>query len=170
MNMGTTDWGHGGQSGQEQPSTGIAFILWLSCLFGVCGVHRFYLGRPVTGLLYVITFGFLGIGQLLDLFWMRDMVQRANRKRLLSGGPPPRLLPAPPPGRARTDSAPDLRKALLRSAAAHGGQITVAQGVMATGASFDVVEKTLDEMARSSHVGIDNHPDTGAVVYDFGRL
>jgi hypothetical protein len=41
---------------------------------------------------------------------------------------------------------------------------------MATGQSFETVEKTLDEMAKSGYVGIDNHPETGAVVYTFNQL
>lgn len=153
----------------EQHSTGTAFLLWLSCLFGVCGIHRFYLGKPVTGLLYLFTFGFLGIGQLLDLFWMRDMVLLANTKnRLLASPRQPKLLPPARP-RPRVNAEEELRVKLLTSANDHGGKLSVSQGVMATGQSFETVEKALDEMAKSGYVGIDNHPETGAVVYTFNQ-
>ena len=52
----------------------LAFIL---CLFlGPVGVHRFYVGKVGTGLLYLFTGGLL-IGWILDLFallfgWFRD--------------------------------------------------------------------------------------------------
>ena len=36
--------------------------------FGVFGVHRFMLGRPVTGLLYALTGGLLGAGLVFDFF------------------------------------------------------------------------------------------------------
>lgn len=35
--------------------------------FGVLGMHRFYVGRPFTGLLYFFTGGFFVIGMLIDL-------------------------------------------------------------------------------------------------------
>lgn len=46
---------------------GVAFALWLACVFGLCGIHRFYLGKTGTGLLWLFTGGLLGVGQLIDL-------------------------------------------------------------------------------------------------------
>lgn len=43
----------------------IAFILCF--LFGIMGVHRFYAGRPVSGLIQLLTVGGLGIWWLVDL-------------------------------------------------------------------------------------------------------
>ncbi|BDA85999.1 hypothetical protein Sa4125_35410 [Aureimonas sp. SA4125] len=72
-----------------------AFILWLLCFAGLCGLHRFYLGRPWTGLLWLLTFGLLGIGQLIDLFLIPSMlregalesrIDRMERERALSRG------------------------------------------------------------------------------------
>ncbi|TAE49120.1 MAG: TM2 domain-containing protein [Bacteroidetes bacterium] len=45
---------------------------WLVALFlciflGVLGIHRFYLGYPVWGLIFLFTGGFFGIGYILDL-------------------------------------------------------------------------------------------------------
>ncbi|KQQ81855.1 NINE protein [Aureimonas sp. Leaf324] len=60
-----------------------AFVLWLCCLIGICGLHRFYLGRPLTGLLWLFTFGLLGIGQLIDLFLLPSMVRQENLERRL---------------------------------------------------------------------------------------
>jgi TM2 domain-containing membrane protein YozV len=40
----------------------------LLCLFvGVLGVHRFWVGKIGTGILWLLTGGLLGIGALIDL-------------------------------------------------------------------------------------------------------
>ena len=41
---------------------------------------------------------------------------------------------------------------------------------MATGASFTEVEETMKEMLRTGYVSVDNHPNTGIVIYDFHEL
>ena len=47
-------------------------------MVGICGVHRMYLGQTGYGLIMLFTFGFLGIGQLLDLFLIPGAVKHAN--------------------------------------------------------------------------------------------
>jgi TM2 domain-containing membrane protein YozV len=66
-------------------TNGMAYLLWLPGLFLVCGVHRFYCGRPITGLVWLFTFGLLGVGQLLDLLLIPGMVERANWRSGMGG-------------------------------------------------------------------------------------
>lgn len=43
----------------------VAFFL---CLFlGYLGVHKFYEGRILLGMVYLLTFGLLGVGVIWDL-------------------------------------------------------------------------------------------------------
>ena len=58
--------------------SGTAYLLWALGFCGLCGLHRFYLGQPVPGILYLLTFGICGIGQLIDLFLIPGEVRTAN--------------------------------------------------------------------------------------------
>jgi hypothetical protein len=42
-------------------------LLLLCLILGFLGVHRFYVGKIRTGLLWLFTLGFLGMGQIVDL-------------------------------------------------------------------------------------------------------
>ncbi len=41
--------------------------LLLSIFLGVFGIHRFYVGKTGTGILYLLTGGLLGIGVIYDI-------------------------------------------------------------------------------------------------------
>ncbi|NUM36120.1 MAG: TM2 domain-containing protein [Candidatus Brocadiae bacterium] len=58
-----------------------AYFIWL--FLGIIGGHRFYLGKWFTGLLYAVSFGFLGVGWLLDFFLIVPMVKSARKKATL---------------------------------------------------------------------------------------
>lgn len=58
---------------RDKPSLPVAYGLLLLGWFGFCGLHRFYVGRWVSGLIWLFTFGLLGIGQFIDLFLLPRM-------------------------------------------------------------------------------------------------
>lgn len=54
--------------------TPIGYILWI---FGFSGSHRFYFGKPITGTIWFLTLGLLGIGWLIDLILIPGMTREA---------------------------------------------------------------------------------------------
>lgn len=54
----------------------VAWILLV--LLGVFGVHRFYLEKWLTGILYLVTAGLFGIGILYDLCTLNEQVNEYN--------------------------------------------------------------------------------------------
>ena len=71
----------------ERRSLGFSYGLWALGLAGVCGLQRFYNRKPYSGTLYLLTFGLCGLGQLVDLWLMPEMVEQANARSLLRGAP-----------------------------------------------------------------------------------
>jgi hypothetical protein len=154
-------------------STPIAYVLWF--FWGFLGVHRLYLGKPITALLYFGTSAFLGLGWLYDLITLPRQVEWFQLRRLLlqNAGTRPLALPSPPraPGRARPLRKPEeIMVALLRFAQEHQGSDSVTEGVIETGAPFKKVELVLREMLESGYVDVTNDPETGTVRYVFPEL
>lgn len=55
-------------------------IAWLLLVYlGVFGIHRLYMGKWITGLFYLLTFGGLGIGVFFDFWTLNDQVDDLNR-------------------------------------------------------------------------------------------
>lgn len=65
------------QTGRSNYSVG-----WLLLSFlGLFGIHRFYIGKWLTGLLYLVTGGLVGIGYLYDLWTFNSQINEANAQR-----------------------------------------------------------------------------------------
>jgi TM2 domain-containing membrane protein YozV len=54
-------------------------IAWLLLTYaGYLGIHRFYMGKWATGLLYLLTFGLLGFGWMWDFCTMNTLIAEVN--------------------------------------------------------------------------------------------
>ncbi len=55
---------------------------WVLLTFlGAFGIHRFYLGKWITGVLYLLTLGLFGIGVAYDFWTLNDQISEANAER-----------------------------------------------------------------------------------------
>ena len=56
-------------------------VAWILLTFlGLLGGHRFYLGKWISGVLYLLTGALLGMGLLYDFWTLNDQVSMANRQ------------------------------------------------------------------------------------------
>jgi TM2 domain-containing membrane protein YozV len=172
-----------------------SYLLWALWLFGLAGIHRFYNKKYGSGIFWLITWGCFGIGQMIDLLLIPEMVDEHNyRERLRLGATQFGMLPQATvqwvvpsdtagamvantqPSQnviAQTNTPPTKEQrmiTLLKAAQARGGKLSVTQGVLDTGLSFEEVEATLKEMVKSGYVAATNDPHTGVVTYDFIEL
>lgn len=54
---------------------------WILLIFlGVFGVHRMYMGKWITAIIYLFTFGLFGLGYLYDLCTLNRQIDEQNRR------------------------------------------------------------------------------------------
>ncbi|AVH70614.1 TM2 domain-containing protein [Nostoc sp. 'Lobaria pulmonaria (5183) cyanobiont'] len=158
---------------QQKDRLLVSYILCAVGFIGVGGLHRFYNGRIVTGLFWLLTGGVFGIGQFVDLFFIPNIVDEYQHNLRLKAGVSPFGVPlnqAVVASQVHRPTGNQLMVKLIEAAESKDGILTVTQGVKFTGASFAEVEATLKEMYKSGYVKIDNDPNTGAVTYHFHEL
>ena len=57
-------------------------LAWIFLTFlGIFGVHRFYQGKIITGLIYLFTGGLFLVGWLYDLYTLNEQIATENRCR-----------------------------------------------------------------------------------------
>lgn len=165
----------------------VSYLLAALGFVGVSGVHRFYLGKPITGIIWFLTGGLFMLGTIYDLITMESQVREANRYALPLGHPqgmlPPGAAPygsgyAPQPGYAPPAPDPnadlrnpeiDLELRVLKLARLRGGMLTAASTAAELAIPVAEADAELTKIAKAGHANVDV-TDEGAVVYDFPSL
>lgn len=156
----------------------VSYALWLGAFMGLGGLHRLYNGKIGSGLLWLFTWGIFGVGQFVDLFLIPNMSEEYEMKLRLKMGvtgvgipldsttsAPTQVIPPSP------QPAPEkLMLRILKAAQKRGGQISVTQAVLDTGADFEEVEAELKEMVKKGYANIENHYTKGTVFYEFPEI
>jgi TM2 domain-containing membrane protein YozV len=61
-------------------------LAWILLTFlGIFGIHRFYMGKWITGILYLLTGGLFSLGILYDLWTLNGQVSEINRRESFVG-------------------------------------------------------------------------------------
>lgn len=163
---------------RQEINVGVAYLLWALGFFGVCGIHRFYMGKTASGVVWLLTAGVCGFGQFIDVFLIPSIAQERNRylwerertNRLLNMMETGQNLgansiAANSPKQIQEKSDPMLK--LLKAAAANGNVLSVGQAMISTEMPQEEVEDLLKKALRQGIAHVDNDPRTGAVRYYF---
>ena len=140
----------------ERRSIAISYLLWCLSLVGLCGLQRFYNRKPLSGLLWLCTFGLCFIGQLVDLLLIPELVQQANQP----------LLQARQEA-AQASAPPSLERQLLQLARRTGERgFTINDALLALSPEADSLKVTA-EIERLLHAGLLDvgNDERGRVVY-----
>ncbi|MDJ0718778.1 MAG: TM2 domain-containing protein [Prochloraceae cyanobacterium] len=143
-------------------NTVTAYLLWCFWFLGFAGIHRFYLGKPLTGLIWFFSWGVFGIGQIIDLLMIPWMVEEQNFKyRALYG-----LTPAAEISPFQTISiAPESDTHIILKLLKDNIEVTLADCVLATEKDVQTVKDLLLQMQRDELIEIGNRESDGVVVY-----
>lgn len=156
-------------------STRTAYLLWVGS-FVIPGLHRFYLGKIGSGVLYFLTWGLFGLGTIYDGITLPEQVREANLKLRMRGMLDDELdevaalsyrrsRPFVPTG-GRPGAGESPEHAILRVAKANHGLASPAQVALEANISTDVAQEHLDALVNKG-IGEVRVRRNGSIVYAF---
>jgi hypothetical protein len=155
----------------------VAYVLWCGTFLGLAGMHRYYLGRVGTGVLYTLSWGLFGVGTIVDFFRMQRLVDEANLRERYRGaldyGPADfsgwrrpveggTAIPLP-----RKKETPE--RVILKLARQNNGIATPAEVALEGELSLESAKKFLDQLAAKGFAEL-RVRKSGGLVYVFPDL
>jgi hypothetical protein len=144
-------------------SVGIAYLLWFLSGFGALGLHRFYLGKIPTGILWMCSGGLGMVGAIFDFFTLSGQVQEANIRLALRNSPSWPNRPGPrnrgvDNWRYANDaevrvvrgkkSGESLERSILRLAKENRGVLSVSEVALAAEVELEEAQKALEALVK----------------------
>jgi hypothetical protein len=148
-------------------SVGLAYLLWVIGGFGALGLHRFYLGKFGTGILYFFTGGLGMIGSFYDLVTLPAQVNEANRKlRYLRGDEYYDGVEDARYAQVPAEPVESVERIILKSAKANRGVVTPSQLALEGNMPMEEAKEYLEDFVRKGFSEIRVRRN-GSIAYVF---
>jgi hypothetical protein len=152
-------------------SVPIAYLLWFVSGFGCLGLHRLYLGKIPSGILWMCSAGLFGLGSIYDFFTLPRQVAEANLLRAARYGvtihPTVISMPHPVEEHNRQRNAPEpLELVILRLARQRRGVVTPGEAALEAKVSLDEAKRELERLLKQGHAEL-RVRKSGVLVYTF---
>jgi predicted transcriptional regulator len=160
----------------------MSYLFWLPSVFGVAGLHRFYMGKVGTGILYLLTGGLFGIGTIYDAITMPEQVRTVNQDERFRRAIDEDDFPGIGYTRRTVYDRPDPRDydyqtrpqrsqespehTMFRLAQKNGGAVSPAQLALDANVSADMAKQQLETMVSKGYAEV-RVRKTGVLVYVF---
>jgi hypothetical protein len=142
----------------------IAYLLWFFGGFGVLGLHRFYMRKIPTGVLWVLTGGVGFLGAIYDLLTMTRQVADANVRDGYQLSRDRESVEVT----VKREKEP-LERVILRLAQQNGGRVSPVHVAAASDWTVDQAQKHLDQMVRGGVCEL-RVLKSGTVTYHFAEF
>ena len=154
----------------------IAYLLWCVSGFGALGLHRFYLNKIGSGVLYFLTGGLFMVGGIYDFFTLplqvRDANLEAKYRKALEHGMNPKIAPpagspdAGAPGQGKAPRRDSIERVILRTAKANKGVATPSEVALEADISLDDAKKQLEQLVQKGFAEV-RVTKSGNLLYVF---
>jgi len=151
-------------------NTVIAYILFFLSGWGVLGLHRHYLGKHGTGLLWLFTGGIFTIGSFYDFFTLPSQVREANIRNAIIDETIRRKDENKgwrnvDDGQSRIVREKEpIERTILKLAKANKGIITASELALSANVSMEEAKKDLDAMVNKGFAEL-RVRQSGSLVY-----
>lgn len=152
-------------------STRTAYLLWLASFFGVAGLHRLYMGKIGSGILYLVTWGLFGFGTIYDGITMHDQIREVRLKARMRRALDDKLddlddLDLRGSRRLEPSKSESPEHVILRVAKANHGIASPAQVALEGKLSTDEAREQLDKLVDKG-IGEVRVRKSGSLAYVF---
>jgi TM2 domain-containing membrane protein YozV len=150
-----------------------AYILYFLSGFGMLGLHRFYLGKIGTGVLWLCTGGMGFLGSIYDFFTLPAQVREANLRgalrQSLDLGARPGIRYVSGIDEDTYKRRDSIEKVILRAAKLSGGFVTPGSVALDGDVALEEARTALDKMAKNGFAEM-RVRESGVIEYFFAEF